>query len=148
MTGTTNTASKWWWLPGSLMVVGGLLFLIVAFARDKSSYMPIGMALLIIGTMLYAKASNAREPNLQPPERNVFQLAGERFHASVALFYLALGGFLGAGAAETAETRWWTMVGTAVFAACALGIWLLRGSQRRASSAPPSAVPQPPEGTS
>jgi hypothetical protein len=45
-----DTSSKWWWLPGALLALAGLLFMVAAADSGRPGvWVPIGLVFLVLG---------------------------------------------------------------------------------------------------
>jgi hypothetical protein len=47
-----ETTSNWWWLPGALLLVAGLLFMVVAAIESRPAvWISVGVVFLLAGGM-------------------------------------------------------------------------------------------------
>jgi hypothetical protein len=47
-----DTSSKWWWLPGALLALAGLLFMVAAADSGRPGvWVPIGLVFLVLAAM-------------------------------------------------------------------------------------------------
>jgi hypothetical protein len=50
-----NTRSRWWWLPGTLMVLVGLLFFVAATYGNTAVWVALGIIMLVVAGMNFRR---------------------------------------------------------------------------------------------
>jgi uncharacterized membrane protein HdeD (DUF308 family) len=54
-----NARSNWWWLPGTLMVLAGILFLVAATYGNAAVWVTIGVVWFVLAGINFRRRSRA-----------------------------------------------------------------------------------------